>query len=98
MNIVIYYYSGNELHITGDENSVYVGDSYTLSCNFTDSQISHGSTYQWSKNGSPIQNVTESTLTFSSIMLSDAGQYICGVTVDSVLYCGTKDIVLESMS
>ena len=91
--------SGNKLQISGDESNVYVRDRYTLRCYFIDPLTTNDSiTYRWKKDGSILQDESNSTLSFSSVRLSDAGQYTCEVTKDSILFCATKDISLERMS
>ena len=85
--------------IGDDTDVVSAGQSYTLTCTFIGSltnAVNVGITYQWKKDGAVMPSKTESTLTFSSIKLSDAGRYTCEVTVDSIVYCGAKDISLQS--
>ena len=55
-------------------------------------------TYQWTKNNgsSQIQVSNFKTLIFSPLMLSDAGQYICEVTVGSEMYGAIEYINIES--
>ena len=72
-----------------------VGQNYTLTCRVygTDRPIA---AYQWMKNGIRLTNQIQETLTFTSIMLSDAGQYTCEVTVESVQYSTVEDINIAS--
>ena len=80
--------------VSGDKATVYVRDEYTLTCNTNTGTAA--STYQWMKSNVTIANVTGRTLSFSSLKLSDAGLYVCKVTINSTDYCGVKDITLES--
>ena len=58
--------------------------SYSLTCEVSGASgpISP-SAYQWRKDGTNIS--TGSILSFTSLSLSDAGQYICQVTVDGMM-------------
>ena len=75
--------------------SPVVGQSYTLTCRVygTDSPIT---AYQWMKDGIQLANEMQATLSFSSIMLSDAGQYTCGVTVEGTKYTTVEEITITS--
>ena len=72
-----------------------VGQNFTLTCRVygTDHPIT---AYRWMKNGIQLTNETQETLSFSSIMLSDAGQYTCEVTVESVQYGTVEEIIIAS--
>ena len=61
-----------------------VGQSYSLTCTVAGAeQLNPTITYQWFKDNTVISGETQSTLSFSSLSLSDAGQYRCDVTVSS---------------
>ena len=47
-------------------------------------------TYQWTRNEETVPDVSSNTLDLSPLMLSDAGDYTCNVTVRSTLL--TSDI------
>ena len=83
------------VHIGDNGATPTLGQSYSLPCEVTgasDPIIS--SAYQWRKNGTVIN--TGPTLSFSSLRLSDAGQYTCQVTVDRMMLSSTKVITLTS--
>ena len=75
--------------------SLIVGQNYTLTCRVhgTDSTVT---AYQWMKNGTLLSNEMQATLSFSSIRLSDAGQYTCEVTVKSMKYSTVEEITIAS--
>ena len=56
--------------------------------------------YLWTKNNGTTQIVVGNsrTLFFSPLKLSDAGQYICEVTIGSQMYGAIQYINIESMS
>ena len=63
-----------------------VGESYSLTCTVTGAdRLNPTITYQWFKDNTMVSGETQSTLSFSSLSLSDAGQYRCDVTVSSTL-------------
>ena len=72
-----------------------VGQSHTLTCRVygTDSPVT---AYQWMKDGTLLSNEIQETLSFSSIMLSDAGEYTCEVTVESIKYSTVEEITITS--
>ena len=75
------------------------GQNYTLTCSV--SRVENFNpiiAYQWTKNnGTEIQVGTNSnTLSFSPLKLSDAGQYMCQVTVDSDMYGAIEYVHIES--
>ena len=61
--------------------------NYTLTCSVSVASVT---TYQWRKNGSVIQDETTESLSFSPLRLSDAGQYTCEVTVNSMTHPSNK--------
>lgn len=80
-------------------------NGHTLTCRvFVTDNICPTITYQWIKNNiTVIQFGTESsTLSFSPLRLSDAGQYTCRVTISSlylssdIIVMGTDDIRFQS--
>ena len=48
------------------------------------------------KDGIQLANEMQATLSFSSIMLSDAGQYTCGVTAEGTKYTTVEEITITS--
>ena len=81
-----------------------VGGSYSLTCTVTGAdRLNATITYQWFKDNTGVSGETQSTLSFSSLSLSDAGQYSCDVTVSSTLLSqpiakmsNTWDLTLQS--
>ena len=81
-----------------------VGESYSLTCTVTGAdRLNTTITYQWFKDNTMVSGETQSTLSFSSLSLSDAGQYRCDVTVSSTLLSqsiinmsNTQDLTLQS--
>ena len=72
-----------------------MGQRYTLTCTLSGVEDTlRDFTYQWRKNGGIINGHAEQTLSFSSLTLSDAGQYSCMVTVNAV-YSANKDVSLQ---
>ena len=72
-----------------------VGESYSLTCTVTGAvRLYPTIAYQWFKNNTEVSGETQSTLSFSSLSLSDAGQYRCDVTVGSALL--NRDIANSS--
>ena len=67
-----------------------LGEKYTLRCivngtNFT--------TYQWRKDGSVISGESGPTLSFSPLLLSDAGGYKCG---HGTLFSDNFNVTIQS--
>ena len=91
--------------LTSSEFSA-VSDQYTLNCTalITEaSRLNPTITYQWFKNNTVVSGETQSTLFFSSLSLSAAGEYRCDVTVSSTLLSqsitamsNTQDLTLQS--
>ena len=84
-------------------------NNYTLTCRvFASGSLCPHITYRWTKNnGTLVQlEIETSTLSFSPLRLSDAGQYTCQATISTyyqrnditVLVMGTQDIRLASES
>ena len=70
--------------VSGDTPTV--GENYSLTCTVTGAdQLNHTITYQWFKDNTTISGETQSTLSFSSLRVSDTGKYRCFVTVSSTL-------------
>ena len=68
--------------------------SYSLTCVVAGAS-GPVSAYQWRKDGTVLSE-TGQTLSFSSLSLSDAGQYTCQVSVDGMMHSRTEDIRLTS--
>ena len=91
--------------ITG--GSPMLGQNYTLTCRFfATCNLCHHIMYQWTKNNGTLARLeTEtSTLSFSPLRLSDAGQFACQAII-SIFYfsdditvptTGSQDIRVES--
>ena len=63
-----------------------IGESYSLTCTATGAdQLNPTIIYQWFKDNTVVSDETQSTLSFSSLSLSNTGQYRCDVTVSSTL-------------
>ena len=81
-----------------------VRESYSLTCTVTGAdRLNPMITYQWFKDNTAVSGETQSTLSFSSLSLSDTGQYRCDVTVISTLLSqpvinmsNTQDLTLQS--
>ena len=70
--------------VSGDTPTV--GENYSLTCTVTGAdRLNPTITYQWFKNNTMVSGETQSTLSFFSLSLCDAGQYSCDVTVSSTL-------------
>ena len=87
------------VQITTSEDTPTIGQSYSLTCTVpgADSAV----IYQWQKNNEDITDrsiVTDNMLTFIPLRLSDAGNYICNVGVNSIMYTTNKDILIKSKS
>ena len=71
-------------------HSPTLGQSYALTCELPSTGASGPitpSAYQWMKGGAMLSE-TGPTLSFSSLSLSDAGQYTCQVTVNGMMFSG----------
>ena len=84
---------GTSVQITGSVATPALGQSYSLTCEVTRTNDTV-SAYRWRKDDSEVS--TGPTLSFSSLSLSDAGQYTCQVSVDGVMLSRTEDIRLTS--
>ena len=80
--------------VSGDGTPT-AGQSYTLTCSVSGASVT---TYQWRKDGSVLQGETTEMLSFSPLRLSDAGQYTCEVTVNSMTLTDDVDISIPSES
>ena len=69
------------------------GQNYTLTCSVSGASVT---TYQWRKDGSVIQGETTEKLSFSPLRLSDAGQYTCEVTVNSMTLTDDENVIIMS--
>ena len=78
-----------QINVTVNGSSVItsLGEPQILTCSITGAErlSVHTTTFHWTKyNGSTLQiQKNTSTLTFSSLRVSDAGQYTCSATIDS---------------
>ena len=84
------------LQITTSGGTPTIGQSYSLTCLVPgmDSAV----TYQWKKNNEDINDrsvVADNMLTFMPFRLSDAGNYICNVSVNSIIYTNNKDVLIK---
>ena len=68
------------------------GQSYTLTCSVSGASVT---TYQWRKDGTVLSE-TRPILSFSPLRLSDAGQYTCEVTVNSITLTDDENVVIMS--
>ena len=82
------------VQITGSGATPSLGQSYSLSCEVAGANDPI-SAYQWRKDGTVLSE-TGTTLSFSSLSLSDAGQYTCQVSMDGIMFNSTRDIILTS--
>ena len=80
------------MQISSSGATPIAGQSYTLTCSVSEATVT---TYQWRKD-SIMLSETGQTLSFSPLRLSDAGQYICEITVDGVMHNDEEDVVIES--
>ena len=70
--------------ISSDSAEPIAGQSYNLTCSVQGAEnLNSNMTYQWIKNETFGITESSSTLSFSPIRLSDAGFYMCKVTVSS---------------
>ena len=73
-----------------------LGTGFELTCRVIGASISNAN-YQWQENGNIKPNENDQTLTFSSLSLSDAGQYTCIVSFGTLTSRNHTDIVLQSI-
>lgn len=70
--------------IIGNGGPPVVGQSYNLTCSVSQSESTSSVTsYQWKKEGEPLNNKADETLVFSSLHLSHAGNYTCEVPINN---------------
>ena len=75
------------------------GENYNLVCHLLGIDQSQSMvSYQWTKSNSTSQTQvgTTNTLSFTPLKLSDAGQYICTVTVDNEMYGAIEYVSVDS--
>ena len=83
------------VQITGSVATPALGRNYSLTCEVSGTS-DPVSSYQWRK-GDTMFSEAGPTLSFSSLSLSDAGQYTCQVTVDGMMFNSpAQDIRLTS--
>ena len=77
-------------------------NSYTLICSVTgDENLNSSVSYRWTKNDDTQAQISE-VLSFSSLRLSDAGQYTCRATVSSpyldndITVVDSQDVTIQS--
>ena len=79
-----------------------VGDAYSLMCSVTVSGSADRSTITWLRpiNSSGVVNVTGNvnTLTFSSLVSSDAGTYTCRATLGNAVQTADINIMTSESS
>ena len=72
-----------EARVSGEGNPI-AGERYTLVCTVHGAEkLSSNMTYQWTRIETHFISSMVSTLTFSPVKLSDAGNYMCTVSVSS---------------
>ena len=60
------------------------GEKYTLTCRVSGAEsLNPTITYQWTKNNDTVTHTNSKTLLFSTLRVSDAGDYVCKVNVSS---------------
>ena len=68
--------------LTGSGGAQVVGENYTLTCNVTGG-VTTESTHRWFRNGSLLNEISTSTLSFSPLRETDSGIYTCEGTRSS---------------
>ena len=86
--------SGITVQIRNNGAAPILEQSYFLNCEVTGTRDSI-STYQWQKDDTVLSE-TGPILSFSSLRLSDAGQYTCQVTVNGTVFNHSQNIRLTS--
>jgi hypothetical protein len=67
-----------------------VGSMHSLTCTVTGAERLNATLiYQWYRNSETLSDETMETLSFQSLVISDAGSYTCQATVTSSLLSGT---------
>ena len=84
------------VQVSGTGVAPELGAEYELTCRVIGGSISNAN-YQWQENGIIKPNENGQILSFSSLSLSDAGQYTCIVSFDTLSSRNHTDIVLQSM-
>ena len=80
--------------VTPSSSTVQVGDSVTLTCNFTPPpEVTDTPVYEWSGPGVTDSKKEGNTLTLTNISTSDAGSYLCTVTLGGSVSSGTNIII-----
>ena len=79
------------IEIVDSGNSPTVEESYTLTCVVSGASVT---TFKWKKDEDILSEIG-STLSFSALRLSDAGQYVCEVSVYIWTYTATHVISLS---
>ena len=79
------------VHITDGVATPTLGQSYSLTCSVARASVT---IYQWSKDGIALAE-TGPILSFQSLRLSDSGLYACSITVKSVNYNSSTEVLLQ---
>ena len=60
------------------------GESYSLTCSVSGAEnLNPTITYQWTQNNDTVTHMNSETLPFSTLRVTDAGDYVCQLNVNS---------------
>ena len=79
------------VHITDGVATPTLGQSYLLICSVAKASVT---IYQWSKDGNEL-NETGERLSFETLNMTDSGEYTCSITVGSVIYNDSIEVVFQ---
>ena len=79
------------VHITDGVATPTLGQSYSLTCSVARARVT---TYRWSRDGIALAE-TGPILSFPSLRLSDSGLYTCTISVGSVTYNSSLEVLLQ---